>query len=126
VQHLTSSFPASPSRRERRGATLVELLIALLLFDMSILSLVAMSAVSVQRLAEAGRRNRAAVAATSRLEQLASRPCNSTTSGAEVLERGVTERWLSTPIVGGQELLDSVRIDARVPEHLVLRVRVTC
>ena len=93
---------------------------------MSLLSLLAMSAVSVRRLGEAGRRNRAAVAATSRLEQLASRPCNSTTSGAEVLERGVTERWVSTPIVGGQDLMDSVRIDARDPEYLVLRTRVTC
>jgi Tfp pilus assembly protein PilV len=125
VHHPTFSFPSAPSR-SRRGATLVELLVALLLFDMSLLSLVAVSAVAVRRVGEAGRRNRAAIAATSRLEWLASGPCSSAPSGSATLEPGVTERWVSTPIGGGQELLDSVSIEARVPEHLVLRARRLC
>lgn len=126
MRHYIASFPASRSRRVRRGATLVELLVALLLFDLSLLSLVAVSAVAVRRVGEAARRNRAAIAATSRIEWLASRRCLSTPAGTTTLERGVTESWVSTPIVGGQELMDSIRIDARDPEHLVLRVRVLC
>jgi Tfp pilus assembly protein PilV len=86
---------------------LVELLVALLLFDMSLLSLVVVSAVAARRVGEAGRRNRAAIAATSRIEWLASGSCASASSGAATLEAGVTERWGSTPISGGQELLDS-------------------
>jgi Tfp pilus assembly protein PilV len=125
VQHPTLPSPSTESRC-RRGATLVELLVALLLFDMSLLSLVAVSAVAVRRVGEAGRRNRAVIAAASRLEWLASGQCVSATSGSATLEAGVTERWTSTPIAGGQELLDSVRIEARAPEYLVLRARRLC
>jgi hypothetical protein len=124
VRCPTPFFPQA--RRSRRGATLVELLVALLLFDMSLLSLVAMSAVAVRRVGEAGRRNRAAIAASSRLEWLAAGSCSSAPSGAATLERGVTERWSTTPIGPVRELLDSVRIDGRAPEYLVLRARHLC
>lgn len=124
--HQTPFSSPTASRRVRRGATLVELLVALLLFDMSLLSLVAVSAVAVRRVGEASRRNRAAIAATSRIEWLASRRCLSTPAGAAVLERGVVETWASMSIAGGREVMDSIRIDAREPKHLVLRVRVAC
>jgi Tfp pilus assembly protein PilV len=97
-----------------------------MLFDMSLLSLVAVSAVAVRRVGEAGRRNRAVTAATARLEWLASGPCDSAPSGAATLEPGVTERWSSAPVAGGRELLDSVRIESRVPEYIVLRTRYLC
>jgi Tfp pilus assembly protein PilV len=124
--HSTTFLSGAAAARCRRGATLVELLVALLLFDMALLSLVAVSAVAVGRVGEAGRRNRAAIAATSRLEWLTSRSCASTSSGSTTLEPGVTERWVSTAIGGGEELLDSIRIEARAPEYLVLRARHLC
>lgn len=93
---------------------------------MSLLSLVAVSAVAVRRVGEAGRRNRAVIAATSRLEWLASGRCGLIPSGSATLEPGVTERWLNASIGAGQELLDSVRIEARAPEYLVLRARRLC
>ncbi len=99
---------------------------ALLLFDMALLSLVAVSAVAARRVGEAGRRSRAVIAATSRLEWLATGNCVSMPSGLTTLDPGVTERWSSAPIAGGQELLDSVRIEARVPEYIVLRTRRLC
>ena len=126
MHHPESSFPSSRSRRCRRGATLVELLVALLLFDIALLSLAAVSAAAVRRVGEAGRRNRAAIAATSRVEWLASRQCLSIPPGTLQLESGVTETWATKPIAGGQELLDSVSIDGRNPEQLVLRTRVVC
>jgi Tfp pilus assembly protein PilV len=113
-------------RRCRRGATLVELLVALLLFDMALLSLVAVSAVAVRRVGEAARKNRAATAASSRIEWLATTACASSSSGTITLERNMTETWLTTPVAGGREVMDSIRIDGREPEHLVLRTRVTC
>ena len=119
------SFPPVKFR-SRRAATLVELLVALLLFDLSLLTLVAVSAVAVRRVGEAGRRNRAVNVAASRLEWLASGPCALAPSGSATLEPGVTERWASTPIGEGEELLDSVRIEARTPEYLVLRARRLC
>lgn len=110
----------------RRGATIIELLVALVLFDLSLLTLVAVSAVAVQRVGESGRRNRAAIAASSRIEFLASHPCGQSTSGQATLEPGVTESWASVSIVGGVDLSDSIRIDSRFAERLVLRARVTC
>jgi Tfp pilus assembly protein PilV len=124
--HRSTLMSEALAVRCRRGATLAELLVALLLFDMSLLSLVAVSAVAVRRVGEAGRRNRAAIAATSRLEWLMSGSCASAPSGSATPESGVTERWVSTPIGGGQEVLDSVRIDGRAPEYLVLRARRPC
>jgi Tfp pilus assembly protein PilV len=114
------------NRPPRPGATIIELLVALLLFDISLLTLVALNAVAVQRVGEAGRRNRAAIAASSRLESLASQPCGSSTSGKTTPEPGVTETWSSVSTAGGRDLLDSVRIDSRFPEQLVLRSRISC
>ena len=124
--HPSTLSPTPAAVRCRRGATLVELLVALLLFDMSLLSLVAVSAVAVRRVGEAGRRNRAAIAASSRLEWLMSASCASGQSGSATLEPGVTERWAATAIGGGQELLDSIRIEARTTEYVVLRARHLC
>ncbi len=124
--HFPPVLFSSTAVRCRRGATLVELLVALLLFDMSLLSLAAVSAVAARRVGEAGRRNRAAIAAMSRLESLTSGSCASASGGSTTLEPGVTERWISAATGGGQELLDSIRIEGRTPEYLALRARRLC
>jgi Tfp pilus assembly protein PilV len=113
-------------RRTRRGATLIELLVALVLFDLTLLTTVAMSALAVRQLGDAARRNRAAIAGASRIEWMAARPCGTASSGSATLERGVTELWRSTALMGSRELLDSIRVDSRSPEHLVLRARSAC
>lgn len=102
------------------------MLIALLLFDTALLSLVSVSAVAARRVGEAGRRNRAAIAAASRLDWLMSGPCTSSAAGAATLEAGVHEWWVSTPIGVGRELVDSVRVEGRRLERLVLRTRRLC
>jgi Tfp pilus assembly protein PilV len=112
--------------RSQRGATLIELLVALLLFDLSVLSLISVSAVAARRLGEAGRRNRAAIAAAGRLESMMVLPCGAVTSGAAMLERGVAETWITTPVASGLELTDSIHIESRVSESLVLRARRLC
>jgi Tfp pilus assembly protein PilV len=114
------------SRGKRRGATLVELLVALLLFDMSLLSLAAVNAVAVRRTGEAGRRSRAIVSASNRVESLLLMGCTQQAAGNATLERGVSESWTSQPIHFGIEIVDSVRITSRVPESIVLRGRRLC
>lgn len=110
----------------RRGMTLIELLVALLLFDISLLSLVAMSAVAVRRVGDAGRRNRAAIAATNRLEWLEVQGCATASAGSLTLERGMTEDWRVVTLSGGQELIDSIRIVGHTSESLVVRTRRPC
>ena len=114
------------SGKPRRGATLIELLVALLLLNLALLTLAAMSAVVARHVGDAGRRNRSAIAASSRLEQLTSRPCGAMTAGAGPLEPGVTETWSITPLRGAVEIVDSVSMDSHTKETLVLRSRVTC
>jgi Tfp pilus assembly protein PilV len=114
------------SRRTRRGATLVELLVALLLFDMSLLSLAAVNAVAVRRTGEASRRSRAIVSASSRIESMLVVACAQQVAGSAMVERGVSEYWTSQPIYLGIEIVDSIRIESRAPESIVLRARRLC
>ena len=110
----------------RRGATLVELLVALVLIDLALLSLAALGAAAARRVGDAGRRSRAVAAATNRLERLAAQSCGASPSGWAQVARGVDETWSSRPIAGGVELRDSVSIGSRTSEHVVLYRRVTC
>src|SRR3954462_13145180 len=87
-RHAGCGMRASP-----RGATLIELLVALVLLDLALLSLASVGAVTVKRLGDAGRRSRAALAASNRLERLAALPCGAMSGGAARLERGVEESW---------------------------------
>jgi Tfp pilus assembly protein PilV len=113
-------------RRKRKGGTLIELLVALLLLDLALLALATVGALTAKRIGDAGRRSRAAIAATNRLERLAAVPCASAAGGAASLERGVTETWSAERILRGIELSDSIEIDARVPERVVVRRRNPC
>lgn len=112
--------------RLRRGATLIELLVALLLLDVALLSLASMSAVAARQIGEGGRRSRAAVAAAGRLERLAAMPCASMAGGTSQLEPGVEEVWSVLALRGAVELSDSIDLRGRSREQVVVRSRVVC
>jgi hypothetical protein len=112
--------------RRRRGGTLVELLVALLLLDMALLSLATAGAATAKRIGDAGRRSRAAIAAANRVERLSAVPCSAATGGAAQLEPGVMEIWSATRVGGNIELSDSVAIAMRPNERIVVRRRVPC
>lgn len=112
--------------RARRGATLIELLVALLLLDIALLGLASMSAVAARRIGEAGRRSRAAIAARNRLERLAAMPCASMAGGSASLETGIEEVWSVTALRGAVELTDSIDLHGRSREQVTVRIRVTC
>jgi Tfp pilus assembly protein PilV len=113
-------------RRIRRGGTLIELLVALLLLDLALLSLAAVGALTAKRIGDAGRRSRAATAAANRVERLSALPCASPTGGTGVLERGVTESWSVQRRVRSLELSDSIEIAARPSERIIVRRGVPC
>ena len=111
----------------RRGFTLVELLVAVVLVDMGLLALVSGTAVLVRRQNELRARAAAVRYAGNRLQLLAAGPCIPV-SGSAPAAPGITERWSaeSTPN-HTRELSDSVTFSVRGAERsLVLRTRLTC
>jgi hypothetical protein len=112
--------------KSRPGGTLIELLVALLLLDLALLSLTTVGAVTARRVGDAGRRSRAAIAAANRLERLAALPCTAMAGGSAALERGVTETWTATRQGSSMELSDSIEIAIRAPERIVVRRRAPC
>lgn len=112
--------------RIRRGGTLIELLVGLVLLDLALLSLAAVGATTARRIGDANRRARAAIAAANRVERLAGMPCAAMQSGSAPLERGVTETWTARPTGGVAEITDSVEIAARASERVVIRSRASC
>ena len=113
-------------KKRRRGGTLIELLVALVLLDMALLSLATVGAVTVRRLGDANRRARAVLAATNRLERLAALPCTAMSGGGAQLESGVVETWSVSRVGAWMELSDSIDIGVRIPERIVVRRRAPC
>ena len=114
------------THRPRRGATLIELLVALLLLDLALLSLASISALAARRIGEDRRMRRSVTAASNRIESLVAGPCATMSSGSAVLERGLTESWTVGAIPGAAEAADSVEIRALPGANVVLRTRVPC
>lgn len=77
----------------RNGFTLIETLVALVLFQVAMLALAATSAVAARDLATAHRSVRAQVLARNRLELLRAQPCPQTAVASTTLPGGFTERW---------------------------------
>jgi type IV pilus modification protein PilV len=91
----------------RAGFTLVELLVAMMVFAVGMLALAATAASVTRMMGGAKRQTLAATVAQSRLEKLRSSPCASLTSGSETV-RGITNTWTVTAVSRGVTIKDSV------------------
>jgi len=91
----------------RAGFTLVELLVAMMVFAVGMLALAATAASVTRMMGGAKRQTLAATVAQSRLEKLRSSPCASLTSGTETV-RGITNTWTVTAVTRGVTIKDSV------------------
>ena len=77
----------------RPGSTLVEALVALVLFQIGVLALAATTATAARDLGVANRRSRAQAVAEHRVALLRAGACPSPTSGMRDLPGGLSERW---------------------------------
>lgn len=111
----------------RRGFTLVEVLISVVLIDVGLLALVASGSVLVRRSAESRLRSLALRAAADRIALLAATPC-AASAGSTSDPQGIAERWTaSSPTNGVRELQDSVTfIVGSVERSVALRTAQSC
>lgn len=123
------SAPRQRARRRvaRRGFTLTELLVALLLVDIGVLALVASGAAVVRELSGGIARTLAIDAARTRIERLASLDCPVATSGSAVIAPAVREWWSATTHDGTRELADSAQwLERGSRRSIVVRTRIPC
>jgi type II secretion system protein I len=80
----------------RAGFTLVELMVAMIIFAMGILAMASTASVVVRQMGDSGRMSIAATVAQSRIEQLYAGDCRTAQTGSATTS-GVTESWTVTP-----------------------------
>ncbi|GAC1692965.1 MAG: hypothetical protein NVS9B3_11270 [Gemmatimonadaceae bacterium] len=100
--------------RPRRGLTLAELLVAVVLFDIGVLSLLSVAATVTRAVGEGGNATLAARAVEGRVETLAALRCDRVaTSGGgwrEGVSGNVTERWTVYDTAGSVIVRDTVAV----------------
>jgi Tfp pilus assembly protein PilV len=101
------------SSRCRGGFTLIETLVALVLFQLGMLALVATTGVAARDLAEAVARRRAQSIASSHAEALRAGACQGAESGSAPLTAGMIERWRVDVVGAGRSV--TVSIDVPLP-----------
>ena len=111
-----SAFRQSSRRRPvvslgcRAGFTLVELMVALMVFVVGVLAVTGSSAVVMTMVGGSQRRTIAAAVAESRVEQLRAQSCTAHASGY-AQTRGVAETWSVVPVA----LADDVTVRVTFP-----------
>ena len=90
MRHRPQNVPSQP--RARAGFTLAELLVALMIFSVGALAMVATSANVMTLITSSKNRAVAASVAASRFERMRSQPCSAHLTGT-ASTRGVTESW---------------------------------
>lgn len=91
-----SQAPA-PSRRRRDGFTMPELLIAIIVICVGLLSLASGSAGVLRQMRWGNQSALAAMVAQARMENARSKGCNSLTTDSTIT-RGLREKWVITPM----------------------------
>jgi prepilin-type N-terminal cleavage/methylation domain-containing protein len=94
----------------RRGFSLIEVLVALVIFEFGILALMAASAVAARNLGTANRRLRAQWLASDRVEELRPAACAApaVSTGRAAAPGGLTEFWRVESVGSRRVISDSV------------------
>jgi type IV pilus modification protein PilV len=100
--------PDASRMKARAGFTIVELLVALMIFAVGMLGLAATAGSVTRMMGGAKRQVIAATVAQTRLERLRSSPCTSIASGADTT-RGIVSTWTVTAVTRGMNITETVR-----------------
>lgn len=112
--------------RLKRGFTIVELLVAMVMLSVGILALAGTAAVTVRQLGGARQQILAANVAQVRLEQLMSANCTTLSSGSAAA-RGVSESWTVTDSARAKFVVETVRFQTRgVTRTQSYKAMITC
>src|SRR5690348_7343273 len=98
--------------KTRQGFTIVELIVALVIFSVGALALVGTSARVVTTLASAQARTVAASVAANRFERMRAVSCASHRSDSAVT-RGINERWTVVPLSRADDVTVVLRLDRK-------------
>jgi prepilin-type N-terminal cleavage/methylation domain-containing protein len=97
----------------RRGFTLVEVMVAVLILTVGLLGLVGTSAAVTRLVAKGGRQSLVASVARTRFEGLRSVDCTSLSNGWAVGYNGISESWSVRRVARAVIVVDSVRYQDR-------------
>jgi type IV pilus modification protein PilV len=103
----------------RGGFTLIEVLVALLLFELGMLALTGVTVVAARDLASANLTARAHAVARNRVETLRSSRCPTPASGS-ASDKGIVERWHVSAEQNARRIADSVEF--QLPSGRIRRV----
>jgi type IV pilus modification protein PilV len=106
IMRRSSTLRRAP--RARAGFTLAELLVALMIFSVGALAMVATSANVMTLMSSAKNRNIAADVAEARFERMRGQPCSAHTTDSST-SRGVTESWRTVNLTRADDVTVTVR-----------------
>ena len=119
-------IPRALGTKRRAGFTLVELLVAMMVFAVGMLGLAATAATVTKLMGGAKRQTIASTVAQSRMERLRSSPCASLTAGTDT-SRGVVNKWTVQSVTRGVNVTDTVTFtSARGATYKVYKTTLAC
>lgn len=107
MMRRAAETPNASRMQAREGFTIVELLVALMIFAVGMLGLAATAGSVTRMMGGAKRQVIAATVAQSRLERLRSSPCTSIVSGADTT-RGIISTWTVSAVTRGMNISETV------------------
>jgi type IV pilus modification protein PilV len=115
-----------PRTRARRGLTLVEILVALMVFSVGALAMVATSANVITLITASKNRAMAAAVTASRFERMRSQNCSAHTTDSTT-SRGINESWQTVKLARADDVTVKVRFVAnRRLQTRIYRSFITC
>ena len=117
---FTTRRRAATRRRDQRGFTLVELVVAVIFLTFGLLALAGTSAVLARQMHGGSLHALAAGAAQARFERMRSLPCGQIANGTATA-RGVTEVWVRTDTLRAVIVTDTVKFTLRYKKTPVVK-----